>query len=423
MIRPVTIVILAGLLISLPIASVAAATPRAVIIHVDDDATPGGDGSGRSPFSNLPDAVDAARSAAGRVAIRVEPGDYPLVEPLLIDFPLDLRGSTEQVVDAGDPWPTGSVVPGTQTRVYAAAPIGTQSLVNVGRTDATVINGVTISGFVFEGTPTGFELQLTRVQGYVVADNIFRAPSLFAFQSTASSGKLTANHFRGIGTGAIFTGGYPESPSSIVASGNRMVNNNLGGILLDGASIFIPELGDQLDAVIRDNDMSNNAGTQGFGLRIFILRRDPGLPGDTQSSGHVRALVQGNRIVGNRIGVTLDAGFPYRSLAGTCDPREFSGTIDVELRDNTVTGSLASDGLVTFTRNTAALNTAQLPLWQFLHGATFEISDPDGTLANAWVDHPTADPYMGPCPADATNELLENSLIYNGALLPNGRNF
>ena len=89
-----------------------------------------------------------------------------------------------------------------------------------------------------------------------------------------------------------------------------MVNNNLGGILLIGSSIFIPELGDQLDAVVRGNDLSNNAGTQGFGLRIFILRRDPGLPGDTQSSGHVRALVQGNRIFGNRVGLTLDAGFP-----------------------------------------------------------------------------------------------------------------
>ena len=97
---------------------------------------------------------------------------------------------------------------------------------------------------------------------------------MFAFQSTASSGELTANHFSGIPTGAIFTGGYPESPSAIVATSNRMVNNNLGGIVLIGSSIFIPELGDQLDAVVRGNDRSNNAGTQGFGLRMFILRRD-----------------------------------------------------------------------------------------------------------------------------------------------------
>ena len=101
----------------------------------------------------------------------------------------------------------------------------------------------------------------------------------------------------------------------------------------------------------------------------------------------------------------------------------FSGTIDLELKDNTVTGSITADSLVTFTRSTAALNTAQLPLWQFLHGATFEISDPEGTMANAWIDHPAADPYLGACPGDATNEPLDNVLIYNGALMPNGRNF
>jgi len=64
-----------------------------------------------------------------------------------------------------------------------------------------------------------------------------------------------------------------------------------------------------------------------------------------------------------------------------------------------------------------------LPLWQYLHAATFVVSDADGTLANAWIDHPATDPYVGPCPGDATHESLGNVLIYNGAVLPNGRNF
>jgi hypothetical protein len=424
--RALTIVTLIGSIVALLVVgapSVAVAASRALLIHVDDDAAPGGIGSARRPFANLPEAVAAARTSGPGVVVSVQPGDYPLVAPLVIDFPVALRGSTEQVIDPQDPWPTGSVVAGTQTRVFAAAPIGAQALVSVGRTDAAVMGGVTIRGFVFEGTPTGFEVQITRVQGYLVADNVFRAPSLFAFQSTASSGELKANYFSGIGTGAIFTGGYPESPSQVVATGNRMVNNTLGGILLDGASIFIPEHGDQLDAVIRGNDMSNNTGQQGFGLRVFILRRDPGMPGDTQSSANVDALIQGNRMVGNRVGVTLDAGFPYRSVAGVCDPRVFSGTIDIELQDNTVTGNLVTDALVTFTRNTTALNTAQLPLWQYLHGATFDIIDPEGTMADAWIDHPATDPFLGPCPGDATNEPLDNVLIYNGAVIPNGRNF
>jgi len=45
------------------------------------------------------------------------------------------------------------------------------------------------------------------------------------------------------------------------------------------------------------------------------------------------------------------------------------------------------------------------------------------TLAEAWIDHAETDPFIGPCPADATNESLGNVLIYNGARLPNGRNF
>ena len=64
-----------------------------------------------------------------------------------------------------------------------------------------------------------------------------------------------------------------------------------------------------------------------------------------------------------------------------------------------------------------------LSQWQYLHASTYTISDSDGTLAGAWVDHPAADPFVGPCPADASNEALGNVLLYNGTALPNGRNF
>ena len=64
-----------------------------------------------------------------------------------------------------------------------------------------------------------------------------------------------------------------------------------------------------------------------------------------------------------------------------------------------------------------------LPQWQYLHAATFVITDRDGTLADAWIDHPEFDPFLGPCPGDAAHEPLVNVLIYNDAMLPNGRNF
>jgi hypothetical protein len=395
-------------------------TVNQVVIHVDDGATPGGNGSGRFPFRNLPEAVAAAHAIAGAVVIKVEPGDYPLAGPLVIDRPLDLRGSTEQV-DGDDPWPTGEAAAGTETRIYASNPLGSYSLMVVGRSDGGVLTGVRLSGFVFEGTTTGAEVRLTRVQDYWVRDNVFRAPANFAMESIASSGRVTGNHYSGASTGAVFAAGYPASPSTVVFTGNRAVRNTLGGLLLIGASYDLPELGDALDAIVRDNDLSDNTVNPNFafGLRLFLLRRDP----TSQSSGQVHARVEGNRIHGNRIGISIDAGFPYRQVGTVCDTRVYSGEIDLTLAGNTVTGSLLTPGLVTFTRNAAALTPSMLPQWQYLHATTFMISDGDGTLADAWIDHPATDPFVGPCPGDAAHEPLENVLIYNGDPLLQGRNF
>ena len=64
-----------------------------------------------------------------------------------------------------------------------------------------------------------------------------------------------------------------------------------------------------------------------------------------------------------------------------------------------------------------------LPRWQYLHGATISVTDPDGELANAWIDDPAFDPFVGPCPGDATQESLGNVLTYNDILVSNGRSF
>lgn len=394
------------------------------VIHVDDDAVPGGNGSALSPYNSMMDALADAKATPAAVVIKVAPGKYVIESQLVIDRSLDLRGSSVLIEDP-DGWPTGAVAPGSETRIVGARQLGTQSLVAVGRPDGVVIHEVGICGFVFEGTRGATEVTLTRVQDYTVKDNIFHAPARLGIQSIASSGRVTGNYFSGVGTGAILNGGYDASPSAVTFTGNRAVYNELGGVLLNGASIGLPELGDELDAVVRDNDLSNNTFTPNFsfGIRVFILRRDPGAPGDLQSAANIRALLQGNRLAGNEIGLSVDAGFPYRRVGSTCDLRVYSGRIDLVLRGNTLTGSLLAPALVTFTRNEAALNPATLRQWQYLHGATFTIIDRQGTLADAWVDHPERDPFLGPCAGDAFNEPLGNILRYNGVDIPNGRNF
>jgi len=397
-------------------------------IHVDDDAAPGGDGSAGLPYNNLPDAFSAAKTRIGPVIIEAAPGVYRVDHSLTIDHSMELRGSSGLVTGA-DGWPTGEVTRGSETRIVGTTLLGTDPLVAVGRADGLAFSGVTISGFIFEATTTSVELFLTRVQDYSIYSNIFRAPAMFGMHSVASSGVVEGNYFSGVGTGAIFSGGYPASPSNVVFQRNRAVKNALGGVLLNGASIGIPELGDEIHAIVQGNDLSSNVETPNFsfGVRVFILRRDPGAPGDSQSEGNVHASVVDNRIVGNEMGFAIDAGFPYRTVppsAGlTCDPRVFSGSIDLTLGGNTLAGSRLTPALVTFTRNMAALNPATLPQWQYLHGATFTISDPDHALAGARIDHPDADPLLGPCTADAAHETMGNTLRYNGSLLPYGRNF
>jgi hypothetical protein len=402
-----------------------AVNPSAAIrvIHVDDNAALGGNGSGHSPYNNLMDALEEARTTTAAVAIKVAPGDYAIESSLVIDRSLELRGSSVLIEDA-DGWPTGAVEPGTETRIFGTHALGTQPVVSVGRLDGDVIDDVVICGFAFEGTSGGIEVLVRRVQGYTIKENLFRAPAFLGLQTIASSGRVAGNHFTGVDTGAVLAGGYVASPSIVTFTGNRVVGNNLGGLVLNGASIGIPELGDKLDVAVRGNDLSNNtASIATAGVRLFILRRDLGAPGDSQSTGNIRALLQGNRIIGNRIGLLADAGFPYRRVGTTCDQRVYSGSIDLTLKGNTLTDSLLTPALITFTRNTAALNPATLPQWQYLHDARFTITDREGTLADAWIDHPERDPVLGPCVGDIVNETLNNILRYNTVNLSNGRNF
>jgi hypothetical protein len=388
---------------------------RRSIIHVQADAEPGGDGSGKLPFANIADALALAESASGAVVL-VAPGQYPVSSTLRIQSSVELRGSNMMEMDDTG-WPTGSVVPETETRIFATSALGSNALVSVAPGGSGVIDRVTIRNLTFDSGPSrGDDLSFNRVQDYSVYGNTFRGLAANGIFSVASSGRIIGNYISVDGTGVAIAAGYPASPSSVDFVGNRVVDN-VAGLVIIGSTSRVAEAGDELDVVIRNNDLSENNRVAGFsfGLRIFTINRPLG---NTQSSGNVRALIQSNRIANNQIGVTIDAGFPFRQVGTVCDSRVFSGRFDLDFRGNTLTGSQFIPALITFTRNQAALHQFPFNLWQYLHSATFEITDKDGTLADAVIDHPELDPFVGPCPNDATHEELGNTLIYNGSIVP-----
>ena len=121
----------------------------------------------------------------------------------------------------------------------------------------------------------------------------------------------------------------------------------------------------------------------------------------------------------------IDAGFPSRNLRTSgCDARHFTGRLDLGLRGNTLAGSLQRPALVTFARGQVFTNGNPLKDWQYLHGATFTIDDPDRTLGYSLYDHPISDPFVndgsngGTCAADETSEPLGNTLTYNDDAIP-----
>ena len=122
-----------------------ASAERVEIIHVDDDAPSGGDGSGNQPFDNLHSAVQCANASPARVRVIVRPGDYVLTTPLLIERSIELHGSTMLSFDS-DGLPTGAALPGTETRIIASGLPGPASLLLAQRTDGGAIGEVHIRG-------------------------------------------------------------------------------------------------------------------------------------------------------------------------------------------------------------------------------------------------------------------------------------
>jgi hypothetical protein len=419
-------------ILSLFLGTVGAPSASNRTIYVSENAPPGGDGSLQHPFQTITDAIIRAHAIHGNAVIKVQPGTYSVSNTLDIeDDSVSLIASDFLETDSGG-WPTGVVTPGTETLLAPSASLGSLALISVGHSSGTVVRNITIQGFTM--TPrTGDGVDLFRAQDFTVAGNVIEglpqtpAPVNFGINAEASSGTISGNFITQVACGTCVAAGYAGSPSFVQFIGNRVVQVRNAGLILSGSTILgvgpsIPEQGDQMHAVVRNNDISLNTSSSpvGFGIRVFMIMR--AFP-DTQSSGNVQALIQDNQIAGNYIGVGIDAGFPFRQIgsgaAKVCDTRVYSGRFDLTLQGNQIGNNLRAPGLISFTRFSATLTPAQLPQWQYLHQADFTIVDPQEELAGSIVDNPAMDPFVNSyCDADTMHEALGNSLRYNGRLVP-----
>ena len=167
---------------------------------------------------------------------------------------------------------------------------------------------------------------------------------------------------------------------------------------------------DSVAAVISGNDLSDNNQDPNFSSGIRLAAILPGIPA-AQSAGNLRVSVTNNTITNNSLGVSIDAGFPFRA-----DQRLWSASFGITFSGNTVSGSKRAQALITFTRNTTAIFPEELRKdFKYLQDSTFTISDPGGDLNGYWFDHPATDPIDG--------RFLNNTLKVNGVTIPNGRNF
>jgi hypothetical protein len=409
---------------------------QAQVIHVDDDASPGGDGSARKPFNNLPEAVAYANTASKNLTIHIAPGRYEVNETMHIQRGMTIMGSDLIELDS-DELPTGNSDPASETRIVGGDAI-ISTMISVGK-NGEVIQDVKFSGLTLQnGKGNSAIIDFARVQDFEVRDCILLGwgplPPVpgAGINTFASSGTIRNTYTTRLLAAALPGAGYPASPANIVFRNNRAVGNRIG-VFLVGTSDGISEPGDQLNAEIRNNDLSGNfEQLPSAGMRIALKgtetagRPDWGVTG--LDTGNIHAMVSNNRLVGNKVGIAIDAAFAYRRVPASsppvCDTRTFHGRFDLTFRDNELRDSTFKPSIITFTQLQTTLTVlAGLPnytAFQFLHNTTFDIDDRDGTLADAYILHPATDPFVGPpCSADVNNEVLGNTLRINGLLIPN----
>ena len=365
-------------------------------------------------------------SPSEEIVIHVFSGRYAETLPLILDVPnLRLKGETNLITD-DQGLPTGFVHQ-TETQLIAYPPVtGVQTIFLIGPT-SSVLTGtrVTVEGFVLDAgnvksAQDGRDITIDRAQDFSIRRNVLTGSAALAVDARASSGTIEENLIDGNGCGACLSAGNKATPARYSFLRNRSVKNELAGVLVSGSSydgvqspaLVPPSPGtvfDDVTADVSDNDVSDNNRYPTFstGIRLFAIL--PGIPA-AQSTGKLKATVTNNTITNNSFGVSIDAGFPFRT-----DTRLWSAKFQTTFFGNTIVASTTAAALITFTRNTTALSRKELKDYKYLQDSTIAITDWDGDLSGYWFDNPATDPMDG--------RILNNKLTVNGVTIPNGRNF
>jgi hypothetical protein len=372
------------------------------------------------------DRLSPGLSPNETIVIHVAAGLYAETLPLTLDVPnLRLQGATSLNID-GDGLPT-SFVGSTETRIVAQPPLTeTQTILLLGPTSKKLTGtGVTIQGLVLDAgnksKAGGRDIIIDRVSGFMIRDNVLTGSAMLGVDGRASSGTIEGNLITGVGCGICIGAGNRQSPAFYTFQKNRSVGNAQGGLLVGGSDydgVLYPQLlpvapgtsFDSVTAVIKENDLSDNNKDTSFSFGIRLMAFIPNTPA-TQSESNITVFATDNRITNNTVGITIDAGFPWRS-----DARLWTTSLSATFAGNTISFSKLTPALISFTRNEAAeFPKKELQFWKYLQDSTITITDPTADLSGYWFDHPATDPIDG--------RILNNSLTVNGSTIPNGRNF
>jgi len=395
-------------------------------LRVSHDFSETGDGV---HFARIGDALGAARAgrlargeltaAACRITIAVSAGVYrgtaigPAsgeVEhfPFIVDVPaITLRGALVMGVDAAGR-ATGVGTTDDETTLRSIEPLPT---INGAPTPIVVANshpggsagsGLTVEGFVFQSgaqpalAPAGLGVLSVRATGLTIRGNRFESFGS-AVDLRASSGDVVQNQAEGTGACDLCLVG----PGTYRAIGNRVLEGGIEGIITGPVVVLpLPSGVEPYDlpatsetwAEIRNNEVRDHRRLPA-GAAIRVDAQGLGAP---NVHAAVHAAIQDNRLVNNRFGIIVHAGFP---AAGT----DLKGDVDVTLSGNAIEQSCQAKLLVALSRHGTALGLANGP---YLRNSTFSLSlAGDVSWNDVWFSHPAG---------------FGNTLTVDGQAIPNG---